>query len=232
VSFAPTSEFAINASYSVTVSGAIDLAGERQTIVYTSSFSTIDTIAPALTLTTPVPGSWTTNARPTLQIAVDERLSGIDTASPTLTVDGQSVPVALNGSSLSATPSAALTDGQHAVTVTVRDRAGNSGTLAATFGVDTTPPSPAALARVTEGAAVRGTVAISAAATDTGSGVDRIQMFADGILIATAMSPTFQVSYDSHPLSEGTHTFTARAIDVVGNLGSVGPTVHGVVDNQ
>jgi Big-like domain-containing protein/carboxypeptidase family protein/PA14 domain-containing protein len=230
--FTPSGALAGNSIYTVTVNGAVDLAGNTQTIAFVSTFATIDTVAPVLTLNQPSPNSWTTNPRPLIEIATIEQLSGIDPGGLTVAVDGNPLAVTLAGSAIRGTPASALPDGQHTVAASVRDRAGNTGTLSAGFGSDTVAPSAALFTGAAEGGALRGVVTLTASATDGASGVDRIRTFADGVMVATTIAPTFGATYDSHGLTEGVHIFTAQATDRAGNIGPIGPPVHVVVDNQ
>jgi RHS repeat-associated protein len=66
------------------------------------------------------------------------------------------------------------------------------------------------------GATVRGTATVSVAASDDRR-VDRVQLFADGSSVGTALSPPFTFSWNTTGLSNGQHSLTATATDDAGN---------------
>jgi hypothetical protein len=82
------------------------------------------------------------------------------------------------------------------------------------------------------GTVISSTITIGGSASDAPSGVQKIEFFADGALIASAFEPSFTASYNTNLLSEGPHAFTARAIDRAGNVGPLGSAVTAVVDNK
>ena len=81
---------------------------------------------------------------------------------------------------------------------------------------DTTPPA-VTLTTPTNGAAVSGSVLLSATAADTGTGMSRVEFRVDGTLVGTAYPPTFTVVWNASSASPGSHVIQARAIDVAGN---------------
>ena len=66
------------------------------------------------------------------------------------------------------------------------------------------------------GATVRGTTSVSVAATDDRR-VDRVELFADGSSVGTALSPPFTFNWNTTGLSNGQHSLTATATDDAGN---------------
>ena len=149
--FTPAEPLLPNERYTVTENGAEDASGNRQTAAFVSSFTTLDTIPPVLVGTSPGEGDWTGNGRPAISIQLSDPQpgSGIDTTPGTasLTLDGAAVVASLTAGALSYTPPSNLAEGQHSVTATARDRAGNEGVLATprTFGVDAHAPAEAAV---------------------------------------------------------------------------------------
>ncbi len=230
--FTPSQPLAINTLYSVTVNGAIDAAGNQQAAPFTSTFSTLDTVQPVLTLIQPQAGAWVKDRRPAIEIGFADNLTGLDPSSAALTVDGIPVTLTQVGSSLRGTPASDLPEGGHALLASAADRAGNPANLPAEFSTDTILPSPALVIGTTEGQVLKGTVTLSGSATDAGSGVERIEIFVDGALVATTTSPAFSAPVDTTVLTEGAHTFGARATDRAGNVGATGPPVHVFVDNH
>jgi subtilisin family serine protease len=110
-------------------------------------------------------------------------------------------------------------EGPHTLTVKAYDRAGNVRT-SAEVGVTVDYSSPVTnISAPAQNAYVRGTVQVSATASDT-NGVTRIELYADGTLLGTATSSPYVVSWDSTTVADGAHSFTAKAYDRVGNIGT------------
>jgi hypothetical protein len=238
VTFAPAQPLQTDGAYTVTVNGAIDLSGNQQTQAFTSSFKTLDTIAPVLSLSSPGNGLWVKVPRPSITVLTNDGAgSGIDTATDSMLLDGAAVPVAANPGGMTHAPAADLAQGPHTVAASAADRAGNVGTLSGVgFGVDTVAPEAAHVLGVSEGQVLSGSVTLGGLADDpgsgagTGSGVSRIDLLRDNVVFL-ALLPPYSQSYNTAGLSEGPHALAARATDVAGNVGPVGPAVNVVVDN-
>ncbi|HET7436558.1 MAG TPA: carboxypeptidase regulatory-like domain-containing protein [Thermoanaerobaculia bacterium] len=231
VTFTPSSPLATNTRFTVTVSGAIDASGNRQTATYTTTFATLDTIAPSMTLRHPLADAWANAARPAIQIDVDDALSGIAINTATLSIDGVAVQQIGGSTQIYFLPAADLADGTHTLSAAVSDKAGNRSALSSSFSIDTQLPSAATVSGVTEGQKISGSVTLGGAATDSGSGVARIQL-ASGTSVFATTDATLSVAYDTTRLGEGPHELTARAVDVAGNIGPAGAPVHVIVDNS
>ncbi|MBU4502958.1 MAG: Ig-like domain-containing protein [Nanoarchaeota archaeon] len=92
----------------------------------------------------PTDGSILANAKATISADFTDESSGIDTATAKITLNGvditTSTQITLTG--FTYTPAADLSDGEHTVTVDVKDKAGNSASQAQwSFIIDTIPPS-------------------------------------------------------------------------------------------
>lgn len=105
-------------------------------------------VAPVITIISPSSGAYVTNNKqPIVCNVVDEvNGSGIDTNSIVVKVDGTVIPhtttAITNGYAVTATPTDAMTDGNHTVTVDVSDNDGNAADQkSTTFMVDTVPPT-------------------------------------------------------------------------------------------
>lgn len=72
------------------------------------------------------------------------------------------------------------------------------------------------------GAAVTGSVAIAANASDD-IGVDRVEFLLDGALLGSDTTAPYTYSWNSSTASNGAHALQARAVDLVGNTGSSAP---------
>src|SRR5205085_136244 len=113
------------------------------------------------------------------------------------------------------TPAAA--DGAHALTAVARDGAGNTTTSAGvTVTVDKTAPT-AAITAPAGGTFVKGTVTVSANASDN-TGVLGVRFLVDGTQIgAEATSAPYPVAWLPTGAADGAHALTAVARDAAGN---------------
>ncbi|MBC7083502.1 MAG: Ig-like domain-containing protein [Firmicutes bacterium] len=105
--------------------------------------STQDATAPSIGSLTPGDGSWQTTDTPTISAVFTEDGSGINAATIVMKVDGNTVLHTYDAGTktVSYTPSTALGQGSHTVTVDVSDNVGNAATQASwTFSVDTVAP--------------------------------------------------------------------------------------------
>ena len=101
----------------------------------------LDTVRPVLTLVSPAEG-WIVNSQPTVLFGATDESSGLNMDTVGIWLDSvrQTSGVTVAEDSISFTPDSALPEGQHVITATVEDNAGNLRGLSAIYGVDTTPP--------------------------------------------------------------------------------------------
>ncbi len=76
---------------------------------------------------------------------------------------------------------------------------------------------------------VSNTVSLAASAYDN-VGVTRVEFYQDGMLMATETAEPYQCSWNTLGVALGTHTITARAYDVAGNVGESTVAVNVVND--
>ncbi|MCY1078279.1 Ig-like domain-containing protein [Archangium lansingense] len=95
------------------------------------------------------------------------------------------------------------------------------------FTVNTGPT--VALTAPTNNALVRGTVSLTATATDD-QGVARVEFYVDGTLIGTDTSSPYAASWDSTGAMDGAHSLTAKAYDAAG-LATTSAVVGVLTDN-
>ncbi|MFN8160278.1 MAG: Ig-like domain-containing protein [Solirubrobacterales bacterium] len=208
---------------------------------------TVDTVAPAVTLTQPVAGSHTTNPRPVLSggagadpgdaqaVEVEIYEGSSASGSPLATLSTNRA-----GGSWSTAPSADLDPGPYTARAKQLDSAGNQGQSAAvTFTVDpdTTPPSPT-LTEPADGSITSNprpqlsggagnalgdgetvTVRIYAGSSATGSPVQTL---------TTARSGSSWSATPSSDLASGTYTALAEQSDEAGNTGQSDPVTFDV----
>ena len=133
---------------------------------------------------------------------------------------------------------AGATNGTHVLLAKAYDAAGNVGTsqqvsVTVSGGIaDTTPPT-ANLTFPTNNATVRGSVTLSASASDD-SGVTRVEFFVDSISIGTG-TPSGQagpwtLSWNTTGVTDGAHAMMVKAYDAAGNIGADNDTT--VIVNQ
>jgi hypothetical protein len=231
VEFLPSVPLSENATFTVSVNGAVDASGNRQTAPFNSSFRTHDSQPPLLALTAPDASAWLPTARPSIVVSLSDGLSGIDAASGSLSLDAVGVTPNRSPSALSYTPPSALAEGAHELLASVRDRAGNLGTLTETLRIDTLPPDAPVLSGIASGDVLIGNVPVAASAADAGSGVDKVQVFVDGLLLRELNAPHFAGNLSSATLSDGAHVVTARAVDRAANVSVPSSALNVVVDN-
>lgn len=194
-----------------------------------------ETVAPVITIVSPTSGAYVANSKqPVVFNIVDESGgSGVDISTLVVKQDGTAVAAAnithaaiANGYSVTYTPSAALSDGSHTVTINCKDHDGNAATeKSTTYTVDTVPPtlnvtSPAdGLITATSSVTVAGTtndatsspvvITISLNGTDQGT-------------VAVGTGGTFSKVVT---LKGGSNTIIVKARDSAGKESSVTRTV-------
>ena len=208
-------------SHSLTVT-ASDAAGNSTTasinINVSNSSASADTTRPEVSITAPTDGA-SVSGNVTLRANATDN---VGVASLVFKVDGQQV-----GDPRTAPPytrvwnTTTAANGEHNITATVTDAAGNTSIAAVSVTVanisgDSTPPvvtitSPA------NNSTVSGTVTLSATATDQ-VGVVSVVFDVDGIQIGTQVnSAPYSVSWNTSTVTNGTHTISVVASDAADN---------------
>jgi hypothetical protein len=191
----------------------------------------VDTTAPSVSITAPVPGAIVSGSVTVSAVASDSvgvagvqfLLNGIpwgaeDTAAP-YSVTWSSTGVA---------------DGQYQLSARARDAAGNQGTSAGVAIIvhntgDTAAPAVTMTAPLA-GATVSGDVTVSANASDN-TGVTGVQFLLDGApLGAEDTTAPYTVTWSSTTAADGAHQLSARARDAAGNQ-TTGSAVAVIVHN-
>lgn len=195
--------------------------------------SVTDDVAPGTgTLTN---GQTTNDTRPTL--------NGTGTNGETITVYDGSTPIGqalvVNGV-WSVTPTSALGEGSHTLTITATDAAGNTSVPSQPFVVvvDTTPPNtPAITTAVDNSAPQTGVISNGGSTNDTtpdfsGSGEEgsTITVYDNGVKIGTTQVINGLWSFTSPALAAGSHTVTVTATDAMGNVSAPSTAYTVIVD--
>jgi hypothetical protein len=94
---------------------------------------------------------------------------------------------------------------------------------AGSAGGDTTAPTVTITAPA-PGTTLTGPDTVRVTASDAG-GVEHLEFYADGALRFATTSAPYQWSFDSSSLANGSHTITAKAFDMAGNVGTASITV-------
>jgi len=90
--------------------------------------------------------------------------------------------------------------------------------------IDTTPPT-VSITNPINGTTVSGTVNIQVSASDSLSGVNRVEIYIDGSLKKTDTAAPYDYSWNSRKAANGTHTITAKGYDQQGNFSQPSITV-------
>lgn len=228
---------------------ATDQAGNTGGV--SSSFTIeLDSIAPSI----PVISSVQDNTAPTTgpisngQISNESRpaLSGTGEIGATITVlsDGQPIGTTIVGAggNWSFTPSAALGNGQHTLTVTATDSAGNTSLPSGgfTFTVDTLAPTAPVITQVADDVGpLIGNLNNGQATNDplptlsgTAEANSMVKIYDNGALIGSApVDGTGAWTFTpGTPLSNGNHALTVTATDAAGNVSPTSAGFNIVVD--
>ena len=205
----------------VTVSGMTSAASAVMNV-------TIDTVAPAV----PTIASFSTDSGTVGDgITNDNTLTLNGTAEANATVkvfDGATLlgSVAANGSGAWSYTTAALANGNHSLTATATDAAGNTGAASGALSVtiDTVAPATPVIAGDT---IVNGNKVML---TGTAEANSKVSVFDAGALFGTTTTDSGgSWSYTTNPLSDGPHAFTATATDTAGNTSPVSPLYDPIV---
>jgi YVTN family beta-propeller protein len=184
--------------------------------------SPADTIAPAVSITSPAAGA-TVSGTVAVAATVSDA-AGI--ASVTFLADGVVIATDTTSPFSANWNASAVANGSHTLRAEARDVAGNVGTsapVAVTVGApsDTTGPS-VSITSPAAGATVTGTVAVAATASDA-AGVASVTFKVDGTVIGTDTSAPFSVNWDTSAVAAGAHTLRAEAKDAANNVGTSAP---------
>ena len=119
---------------------------------------------------------------------------------------------------------ATVANGNRVLTSKAYDAAGNVGTSAALVVIilnpssDSTPPTTA-LTAPASGATLIGTPTVSATATDN-VGVTKVEYYAGAMLIGSASSAPYSISWNTESVASGSYSMTSKAYDAAGNVGT------------
>ena len=187
-----------------------------------------ETVAPVITIVSPSSGAYVTNNKPPIVCTVVDEANGSGINLSTLSVKVGSVEIPYtttaitNGYTVTATPTTALTDGSHTITVNVKDNDGNAAVQkTSTFKLDTTPPTLNVTAPsngfITNAAALT----IQGVTNDTTSSPVTITITLNGTAQGAVTVSTNGSFSKAVTLSEGDNTIVITAKDAAGKTSSV-----------
>jgi hypothetical protein len=220
---APGAALAASTAYTATLGTAVKAAdGTALAAPVSWTFTTAaaaDTTPPTVAISSPAGGA-TVGGTVTVSASASD---DVGVAGVQFRLDGANLGAEDTSSPYSAAwDTRAFSNGSHTLTAIARDAAGNTATAASvTVTVsnavsDTTPPT-VAITSPAGGATVTGTVKVTAAASDAGSGVAAVSFFLDGASLATATNSSYTINWNTRKSSKGTHVLTAVARDNAGN---------------
>lgn len=194
-----------------------------------------ETVAPVIAIVSPTAGAYVANSKQPVVFNITDETggSGVDISTLVVKQDGTAVAsgnithtAISNGYSVTYTPSAALSDGSHTVTINCKDHDGNAAAeKSTTYTVDTVPPtlnvtSPAdGLITATSSVTVAGT---TNDATSSPVTVTILLNGKDQGAVTVASNGTFSKVIT---LKEGSNTIVVKAKDAAGKESSVTRTV-------
>lgn len=192
-------------------------------------------VAPVITIVSPTNGAYVINSKQPVVFTVTDEVdgSGVDLSTLVVKLDGTAVASSTlantaitNGYQVTYTPATALTDGEHTVTIDVKDHDGNSATQkSTTYRIDTVPPT----LNITSPAdgLITATAALTVAGTtnDATSSPVTITVKLNGTDQGAVTVGTNGSFSKSVTLKEGSNTIVVTATDAAGQTASVTRTV-------
>ena len=216
---------ATNTAGTKTTATATELAGLKLVVK--------ETVKPVITIKSPAKGAYVTTSTPSISVEVVDESggSGVNMNSFALKVDSTTVSgytktVITNGVRVTYTPTSALSDGSHTLTVNCSDNDGNAATAAtSTFIVDTVPPTLNLTAPV-DGLAVNANkTTVTGTTNDATSSSVTVKITVNGtdqgsVTVATNGSFSKEIT-----LVEGSNSVVVTATDAAGKVSTVTRTV-------
>jgi len=189
---------------------ATDGAGNQ---AETSVSVTVDNTAPIVAITSPASGAFVSGLI-TVSVQASDAISGM--ASVSVYVDGL-LQATLNQPPFNFPLNTLMfISGSHTLTARAVDNSGNQSEAGVIISFDHVAPA-VSITSPASGTMVSGLVTVSVEASDSISGVASVTLYVDSQPYSTLNQPSFNFTVDTSGLVPGPHTFTARALDRVGN---------------
>lgn len=187
-------------------------------------------VKPTITILAPTAGQTLTTSTPKITAQLRDDDSGIDINTLVIKIDTQTVTATstavTGGYDIEYTPTDALTDGSHTVTITVSDHDGNAATAAsAAFVVDTTPPSLSITSPVDGLKTNKSALIVSGTTNDATSNPVTITIKVNGTDAGAVTVGEDGAFSKTITLSDGENTIVITATDKAGKASTVTRTV-------
>lgn len=194
-----------------------------------------ETVAPVITVVSPTAGAYVANSKQPVVFNITDETggSGVDISTLVVKQDGTAVAAAnithtaiTNGYSVTYTPSAALSDGSHTVTINCKDHDGNAATeKSTTYTVDTVPPTLNVTSPADGLITAASSVTVAGTTNDATSSPVVITISLNGTDQGTIPVGTGGTFSKVVTLKEGSNTIIVKAKDAAGKESSVTRTV-------
>lgn len=194
-----------------------------------------ETVAPVITIVSPTAGAYVANSKQPVVFNVTDETggSGVDISTLVVKQDGTAVAAANithtaipNGYSVTYTPSAALSDGSHTVTINCKDHDGNAAAeKSTTYTVDTVPPTLNVTSPADGLITAASSVTVAGTTNDATSSPVVITISLNGTDQGTVAVGTGGTFSKVITLKEGSNTIIVKAKDAAGKESSVTRTV-------
>lgn len=194
-----------------------------------------ETVAPVITIVSPTAGAYVANSKQPVVFNITDETggSGVDISTLVVKQDGTAVAAAnithtaiTNGYSVTYTPSAALSDGSHTVTINCKDHDGNAAEeKSTTYTVDTVPPTLNVTSPADDLITAASSVTVAGTTNDATSSPVVITISLNGTDQGTVPVGTGGTSSKVVTLKEGSNTIIVKAKDAAGKESSVTRTV-------
>lgn len=194
-----------------------------------------ETVAPVITIVSPTAGAYVANSKQPVVFNITDETggSGVDISTLVVKQDGTAVAAAnitntaiANGYSVTYTPSAALSDGSHTVTINCKDHDGNAAAeKSTTYTVDTVPPTLNVTSPADGLITAASSVTVAGTTNDATSSPVVITISLNGTdqgAVAVGTGGTFSKVVT---LKKGSNTIIVKAKDAAGKESSVTRTV-------
>ena len=194
-----------------------------------------ETVAPVITIVSPTAGAYVANSKQPVVFNITDEAggSGVDISTLVVKQDGTAVAAAnithtaiSNGYSVTYTPSAALSDGSHTVTINCKDHDGNAAAeKSTTYTVDTVPPTLNVTSPADGLITAASSVTVAGTTNDATSSPVVITISLNGTDQGTIPVGTGGTFSKVVTLKEGSNTIIVKAKDAAGKESSVTRTV-------
>lgn len=194
-----------------------------------------ETVAPVITIVSPTAGAYVANSKQPVVFNITDETggSGVDISTLVVKQDGTAVAAAnithtaiTNGYSVTYTPSSALSDGSHTVTINCKDHDGNAAEeKSTTYTVDTVPPTLNVTSPADGLITAASSVTVAGTTNDATSSPVVITISLNGTDQGTVPVGTGGTFSKVVTLKEGSNTIIVKAKDAAGKESSVTRTV-------